>query len=104
MLDHPADKEASIIKQARQNGKPLPARIANAPELLPGLQLYLQAFFDLDAERSHGFSLSQIPWSKIKEYSKDLELDEEQTDDMLFFIRKMDSAHLKRLDARSKNK
>jgi hypothetical protein len=37
--------EQAIAKQAMRAGQPLPDRIANAPELEVGLQLYLQAFF-----------------------------------------------------------
>ena len=45
--------EVMIAQQSVRMGQPLPARIANAPELMLGLQVYLQAFFDLDSERSH---------------------------------------------------
>jgi hypothetical protein len=75
----------------------LPDRIANAPELAPGLQLYIDAFFDLDSERSHGQGLSQIPWSSITNYAKAFEFDEEQTEDLFFFVKRLDGEHLKRL-------
>lgn len=78
-------------------GQPLPDRIANAPELKPGLQLFLQAFFDLDAERTHALTLTPIPWTSIKAYADAYALDEEQTEDLLFLVRRMDDAHLKRL-------
>jgi hypothetical protein len=90
--------EQNIAKQAVQSGAPIPERIANAPELINGLQIYLQAFFDLDSERNHGFSLSAIPWQSIKEYAETYEFDAEQKEDLLFFIRRMDQAHLDRLD------
>lgn len=92
--------EQNIAKQAMRFGEPLPERIANAPELINGLQVYLQAFLDLDAERNHALSLSPIPWASINEYSKAYEFDEEQTEDLLYFIRKMDNEHLKRLSKR----
>lgn len=89
--------EQSIAKQSVRSGQPIPDRIANAPALRLGLLFYLQAFFDLDAERSQGMGLGRIPWSSVIQYAAHYELDEEQTDSLLDFIRIMDVAHLKRL-------
>lgn len=94
--------EQVIAKQAFRAGQPLPDRIANAPELRIGLQLYIQAFFDLDSERSHTMGLVSIPWSSINDYAKAFDFDEDQTEDLFFLIRKMDNAHLKRLEANNK--
>lgn len=85
-------------------GQPLPDRIANAPELEPGLQLYLQAFFDLDSERTHAVGLTPIPWTSIATYAQAFQFDEEQTEDLYFFVRKLDSEHLKKLAAKEKAK
>jgi hypothetical protein len=90
--------ERNIAKQSLRSGAKLPDRIANAPELFFGLQLYLDAFFDLDSERSHGMGLTPISWSSIKSYAVAYEFDEDQTESLLFLIRAMDHAHLKRLD------
>lgn len=94
--------EQAIAKQAFRAGQPLPERIANAPELRMGLQLYIQAFFDLDSERSHTMGLVAIPWSSINAYAKAFEFDEEQTECLFFFIRRLDASHLKRLEAKGK--
>jgi hypothetical protein len=94
--------EQNIAKQAMLAGAPMPDRIANAPELKQGLELYLQAFFDLDSERNNSMGPSFIPWSKMLEYAKHYLFDEEQTENLFFFIRQMDSAHLKRLEKKSK--
>lgn len=80
----------------------MPDRIVNAPELRIGLQLYLQAFFDLDSERTHAFNPTPIPWTAIKEYATAHELDEEQTDDLFYFVKRMDNEHLNRLQAKIK--
>jgi len=96
--------EQSIAKQALRSGRPVPDRIANAPELKPGLLLYMQAFFDLDSERSHAFGPTPIPWTSIYQYTKAFELDPEQTEDMFYFIKAMDSANLKRIEEKSKQK
>lgn len=89
-----APHEQAIAKQAIQARQPLPDSIANAPELQAGLQLYLQAFFDLDSERSE---LAPIPWSSIADYAAAYDFDEEQTADLIDIIRKVDSAHINRL-------
>lgn len=94
--------ESSIAKQAMRAGQPLPDRIANAPELENGLQLYLQAFFDLDSERSHVQGPTAIPWTAIADYAKCFEFDEEQTEDLFYFIRRLDGENLKRVANKQK--
>ena len=92
--------EQTIAKQAMRAGQPLPDRIANAPELKTGLNIYITAFFELDCERSHAMAPTAIPWRSIKEYAIAYDFDNEQTEDLMFFIRKMDTEHLKRLSAK----
>ena len=43
--------EQQIAKQAVQAGREIPDKIANAPQLELGLDLYLSAFFDLESDR-----------------------------------------------------
>jgi hypothetical protein len=95
--------EQSIAKQAMRSGQPLPDRIANAPELRTGLELYLQAFFDLDSERSHATSPTAISWSSVRNYAETFEFDEEQTENIHYFIREMDSENLKRIANKMKS-
>ncbi|MCW2763976.1 MAG: hypothetical protein JWR85_4177 [Marmoricola sp.] len=85
-----------------QSGQPLPDRIANAPELEIGLSLYLDAFFDLDSERSHAAGITAIPYSQIRDYANAYDFDAEQTSDLMFFIRNMDTDHMKRLGEKMK--
>lgn len=94
--------EQNIAKQAMRAGQPLPDRIANAPELKPGLELYMQAFFDLDSDRTHVLAPTPIPWSSVKDYAIAWGFDEEQTEDLFYLIRKMDNKHLERLSAKMK--
>lgn len=100
--------ERNIAKQAYREGRELPDRVKNAPELKPGLELYLTAFFDLDTERHHGNGICAIPISSIAGYARIFEFDSEQTEDLFFYIREMDDAHIKRmkqrLDAAKSNK
>ena len=90
--------EQNIIAQAVRAGAPIPDRIANAPVLMQGLGLYLQAFFDLDSERQIGFSILPIPWRAVVKYAQVYGFDEEQREDLLFFIRRMDNAHIERMN------
>lgn len=97
MLDM-GQHERMIAQQAFRSGEQLPERIANAPELNLGLNLYLQAFFDLDSERSHALGLTPISWSSIASYAQAHSFDEEQTEMLFVTIRRMDTEHLKRLE------
>jgi hypothetical protein len=92
--------EETIAKQALRMGNPIPDKIANAPELEIGLHLYLQAFLDLDSERSHTNGLTAIPWSSVARYAEAFGFDDEQTEDLHYLVRKLDSEHLKRLQAK----
>lgn len=95
-----------MVKQAMRNGQPIPNRIANAPELQPGLEIYLQAFIELDSERSHVNGVVAIPTLKIIEYAKAFDFNQEQKEDLLYLIRAVDSAHCKKLisEFKAKNK
>ena len=99
-----APVERSIARQMVRDGRNVPDTMLNAPELRVGLQFYIEAFFDLDSERSHGESLSPIPWGKIKDYAQTYECDEEQTADLFYLVKQMDADHLKRLAAKMKAK
>lgn len=99
-----APVERSVAKQMFRDGRNVPDSMTNAPELRIGLQFYIEAFFDLDSERSHGESLSPIPWGKIKDYAQAYECDEEQTADLIYLVKQMDADHLKRLAAKMKAK
>lgn len=84
-----------------RSGDPIPDRILNAPQIRFGLMLYLEAFFDLDSERVPGMALGRIPWIAIQRYAEHYELDEEQTECLFYFIRAMDTAHLKRAEQKN---
>lgn len=99
MLDL-APIEQSIAMQAVRAGNPIPDRIANAPTLQQGLELYLNAFFELDSERTHAMSPTPIPWSSISRYAEYYDFDEEQAHDLFFFVRRLDQEHLKRISAK----
>lgn len=101
LLDYGVDEERRI-KQAEDAGQPIPDVYQNKPILAIGLQLYLDAFFDLDSERNHSQGVTAIPLSRVRDYAKAYDFDDEQAENLLYFIRVMDTAHMKRVGARMK--
>jgi len=90
--------EQNIIDQCLRFNEPIPERIANKPELLKGLNVYLQAFLDLDSDRLN----EVISWSSIITYAGYYGFDFEQTEDLIFFVREMDTAYLKHMNKKNK--
>lgn len=92
--------EQNIIKQAIQAGEPIPARIANAPQLREGLTFEFDAFFELDGERSHSFGFTQLPLSVIRSYGERYDLHGEDLEEFTILLHKVDLAHIARLEAK----
>lgn len=80
---------------AKKSGIPVPLDIQNAPELMPGLGLYYEAFCRLDSCRPIGMSLGPIPWNYIDDYCDRTTVDGDQRDAMHHHVRAMDNAYLK---------
>ena len=97
------DVEQGVTKQAKRFNGPIPKQIANKPKLKHWTVFYLNAFYDLDTERSLGEEPSSIPWSKIKEYALFHDFDEQLTLDFLRIIRKADAAYLTKLIEKRKH-
>lgn len=86
---------STIIKQALRNGTPIPEAIANAPELMAGLQFYFVAFLDLTSCRSLGMgNEGPIWWTAIDKYAGRLELEGERREDLFHYISEMDKVYL----------
>ena len=77
-----------------QNRLPLPKRIQNAPELHFGLELYYGAFIDLSTCRAVGFAEGPIPWTVLQDYCLAMEIEDEQKEDLFFYVRALDNAYL----------
>ena len=75
-------------------GTDLPPVIANAPVLIAGLGLYLQAFWELSSCRGSGFSEGQIPWIAIERYATRFEFDPEQEMALFNHVRALDNVYL----------
>ncbi len=84
------------MRQAAAQRIAVPEHISNAPELLPGLELYYEAFVDLSTCRPLGMSEGPIPYRDIVAYFDRLDLlDEDQHWAGIRIIRKMDAAYMK---------
>ena len=86
---------------AVQRGDPLPEKLANAPSILPGLEIYYQAFWDLSTTRQHGMGLGPIPWDKVEEYADRGLYNEEQRSALHFYIQRMDTLYLNKMNKKS---
>ena len=87
--------EQKIIQQCMRTGKALPKRIAEAPILQQGLEIFYIAFFDLSSSRPIGFSEGQISWISMWDYCERLEIRGSQRDDLIYLVSAMDRAYLK---------
>ena len=83
-----------------RRGLPLPERIKNAPELAPGLGIYLRAFYELDSCRPVGMGEGPIPWTAVEDWCRSLGLDEEERDDVHYLVRRLDNAYLKHRESK----
>lgn len=76
---------------AVNEGKQLP-KTAKRPELCPGLDIYLDAFFILSNDRKvEGEYIGTIPRTSIRDYALDYGFDFEQTEALYFHIARLDS-------------
>ena len=82
-----------ILEQCAKMGKPYPKVIAEAPDLLVGLELFYEAFYDLTTCRG-GMGDGPIPWTSIEEYCNLTGIYDEQRERMHSYIREMDTAFL----------
>ena len=85
--------EKRIIEQCMREHLPLPKKIANAPQLFFGLELYYGAFLDLSTCRS-GLGDGPISWQYVHDYAIVNEFSEEQGENLHYFVMKMDAAFL----------
>jgi len=76
-------------------GRELPPKIANAPTLLLGSDLWMDAFYELSSERQVGLMLGPIPWSSVRRWGQCFNLDEEQLEDLHWYMSRLDAAFLK---------
>lgn len=86
--------EKAIIEQSYRLKRPIPDKIANAPELKTGHELYYVAFLELNSCRQIGFSIGPIPWTAIRDYCVEHEIEGEQKDDLFDCVQALDRAYM----------
>lgn len=94
--------EAFIVDQASKMGQPIPEAIKNAPQLLPGLEFYFKAFFELSTCRSIGMDIGPVPYTAISEYANRHGMNNDVFPILLTFIRGMDNAYIKWQESKRK--
>ena len=82
------------MEQCLREGIPFPDKIANAPDLLPGLELYYLAFMELTDSRQIGMGLGPIPWKVVHDYCDAHDLSQDQREEMHHHIKEMDAVYL----------
>lgn len=64
------------------------------PQLLPGLDFYMQAYMELLPDRQIGMAAGMIPWYNIKQYACHHGVDcPNEFDRFLRYIRTLESTH-----------
>lgn len=87
--------EKAIIEQSYKQRKPLPEKIANAPEIALGLEIYYVAFLDLSTCRPFGMGEGPIPWTAIDRYCVVNGIKGELREDLFFIVQELDGVYLK---------
>lgn len=94
--------EKRIIEQCLRERLPFPKTIESAPELWIGSELWFGAFLDLDGDRPSGWDIRPIPWMVIKDYARTYDFEEDQANDLFYFVRGMDKAYIKHCQKKTK--
>ena len=89
----------AALKRSRNNAalllENLPDKIKNAPEILPGLELYYEAFTELSSSRSSGFGVGAIPWMALDRWAERYGLEGDDFERLAIYIRMMDAEFIK---------
>lgn len=80
--------------QCLRSGDPIPDAIQNAPDLLPGLALFFNAYWEVQSDRPVGFEPGRIPWSTAVKYAEMHGFSEDQRDDLIYHFGQMDEVFL----------
>lgn len=80
----------------------IPDSLLNEPELLQGLSLYYNAFWELCPDRQVGMGVGPIPYSSIVTYCREWGLNDEMSNIMRKLLRKMDGVFLEWQEKQSK--
>lgn len=82
------------MEAAIRRRQPLPDVIANAPQILPGLEMYYEAFSELSTCRSNGMAMGPIPWTAIDQYALRHGFEADGFEYLVRMVRALDDAFL----------
>lgn len=99
-----AGNDKVIIRQCLQSNEPIPDKIANAPTVPDHLELYWHAYLDLDTTRAHNMGPTPISIIDMLHYCRYYNLDDDQSDALIYIVRVMDLENLKRISKRIESK
>ncbi len=77
-------------------------KAVTSPELNDGLVFYVDIFFKLTTDRLH--EMGPIPTMAILNFANYYNFDQEEENDLLFFIRAMDNIFLEHVSSENKKK
>lgn len=78
-----------------REGLPIPKKIGTAPTILPGLEIFYQAFIKLEYEISIGMDgIRRIPWSSLHHYCMIQGINGELAEDLEYHVRALESAKI----------
>lgn len=82
----------------------LPDKIKEAPELMPGLELYYEAFTELSNTRpiTQG-GLGAIPWTAINEWAKRYDIEGSDFERLATYVRSLDAEYIKYVSKKNKS-
>lgn len=86
-----ADKQW-VIDQAIEKDLPIPDSLANPPQIKFGLEIYWNAFLNLNCDRASSFDVGPIPTVAILSYASYYDIDDVES--FLEVIRRMDNAFI----------
>lgn len=92
-----AKAEEAIVRAAILSKQPIPDRIMNAPRLKDGLSLFINAFYDLDSERTYDSNTGlpfSIPFTAMVTYCNFYSIFGEDAEDMVYYVKEIDSAYV----------
>lgn len=85
----------AALKRSRGDAKllleNLPDKIKGAPQILPGLELYYEAFTELSSSRTSGMGIGAIPWTAIDRWALRYEVEGDDFERLAMYIRMMDA-------------
>jgi hypothetical protein len=97
------ENEVQIATAAAKRRGDIPEFLKNCPQLEEGLEIYWDAFGVLTTTRMMGQGfIGPIPWTAVIQYCDRYELDFEQSERMIAYLRALDKVYQEHFHSRIK--